>query len=121
MTEDRSPDDILLETVEKMGKAVAHTQSDFASVRTGRATPALVEKIRVEYYGTEVLLQQLAGFNVPEARLLVIQPYDKNDVRPSKRPFSIPTSASTPRTTARSSAWRSRSSPRSGAGSWSRS
>ena len=81
MTEDRDPDDILLETAEKMAKAVAHTQSDFSSVRTGRATPALVEKIKVEYYGTEVLLQQLAGFNVPEARLLVIQPYDKNDVK----------------------------------------
>jgi ribosome recycling factor len=81
MTEDRAPDDILLETVEKMGKAVAHTQSDFSSVRTGRATPALVEKIKVEYHGTEVLLQQLAGFNVPEARLLVIQPYDRNDMK----------------------------------------
>ena len=81
MTEDRSPDDILLETVEKMGKAVAHTQSDFASVRTGRATPALVERIKVDYYGTEVPLQQLAGFSVPEARLLVVAPYDKNSMK----------------------------------------
>ena len=121
MTEDRSAEDVLLETVEKMAKAVAHTQGDFSSVRTGRATPALVEKIKVEYHGTEVLLQQLAGFNVREARLLEIQPYDKNDLRPSRRPFSTPTSASTPPTTARSSAWRSRSSPRSGAGRWSRS
>jgi ribosome recycling factor len=74
-------EDVLLETTEKMGKAVAHTQSEFSSVRTGRATPALVEKLRVDYYGTEVPLQQLAGFNVPEARLLVIQPYDKNSVK----------------------------------------
>src|SRR5205809_4461551 len=64
-----------------MTKAVTHTQSEFASVRTGRATPALVEKLKVDYYGTDVPLQQLAGFNVPEARLLVIQPYDKNSMK----------------------------------------
>ena len=51
-----------------MGKAVEHTRSEFATVRTGRATPALVEKLPVDYYGTEVPLQQLAGFSVPEAR-----------------------------------------------------
>jgi ribosome recycling factor len=74
-------DDVLLETAEKMGKAVSHTQGEFSGVRTGRATPALVEKLKVEYYGTDVPLQQLAGFNVPEARLLVIQPYDKNAIK----------------------------------------
>ena len=74
-------DDVLLETTEKMGKAIEHTQADFASVRTGRATPALVEKLKVDYYGTEVPLQQLAGFSVPEARLLVIQPYDKGAMK----------------------------------------
>ena len=78
-------DDVLLETTEKMGKAVAHTQSEFSSVRTGRATPALVEKLKVDYYGTDVPLQQLAGFNVPEARLLVIQPYDKNALKAIER------------------------------------
>jgi ribosome recycling factor len=74
-------DDVLADITDKMGKAVAHTQSEFAAVRTGRAAPALVEKLRVDYYGTEVPLQQLAGFNVPEARLLVIQPYDKNSLK----------------------------------------
>ncbi len=74
-------DDVLVECTDKMGKAVGHTQAEFASVRTGRATPALVEKLKVDYYGTEVPLQQLAGFNVPEARLLVIQPYDKNSLK----------------------------------------
>jgi ribosome recycling factor len=74
-------DDVLVECTDKMSKAVGHTQSEFASVRTGRATPALVEKLKVDYYGTEVPLQQLAGFNVPEARLLVIQPYDKNSMK----------------------------------------
>ena len=78
-------DDVLAETTEKMGKAVAHTQSEFSSVRTGRATPALVEKLKVDYYGTDVPLQQLAGFNVPEARLLVIQPYDKNALKAIER------------------------------------
>jgi len=80
-SEGRSTDDVLLEIAEKMGKAVEHTQNDFASVRTGRAMPALVEKLKVEYYGTEQTLQQLAGINVPEARLLVIQPYDKNSMK----------------------------------------
>ena len=74
-------DDVLLETTEKMGKAVTHTQSDFATVRTGRASPAVVERIKVDYYGTEVPLQQLAGFNVPEPRLLVVAPYDKNSMK----------------------------------------
>ena len=74
-------EDVLAEITDKMSKAVGHTQSEFASVRTGRATPALVEKLKVDYYGTDVPLQQLAGFNVPEARLLVIQPYDKNSLK----------------------------------------
>ncbi len=78
-------DETLLEAVDKMGKAVVHTQSEFAAIRTGRATPALVERLKVEYYGTEVPLQQLAGFSVPEARLLVIQPYDKSAIKAIER------------------------------------
>ncbi|MGH9301872.1 MAG: ribosome recycling factor [Acidimicrobiales bacterium] len=70
----------IAEAKEKMVKAVAHTQGEFSTVRTGRASPGLVEKLRVDYYGTEVPLQQLAGFNVPEARLLVIVPFDKNSI-----------------------------------------
>lgn len=65
----------------KMGKAVEHTRSDLASIRTGRAAPALVEKIRVEYYGSEVPLQQLAGIQVPEAKLMVVTPYDKGSLK----------------------------------------
>ena len=68
---------LLAETDEKMKKAVAHAKAEFASIRTGRAAPALVEKIPVDYYGSEVPLQQLAGFSVPEARQLLITPYDK--------------------------------------------
>ena len=74
-------EDVLSETSQKMAKAVSHTQAEFSSVRTGRATPALVEKLKVDYYGTEVPLNQLAGFSVPEARLLVIAPYDKNAIK----------------------------------------
>ncbi len=65
------------EATDKMGKAVTHTRAEFAGIRTGRAAPSLVEKIMVDYYGSEVPLQQLAGFQVPEARQLLITPYDK--------------------------------------------
>jgi ribosome recycling factor len=61
-----------------MSRAVEHTKGEFAAIRTGRAAPGLVEKLKVEYYGAEVPLQQLAGFHVPEARVLVITPYDKS-------------------------------------------
>lgn len=74
-------DAVLEDAAEKMDKAVEHAQAEFASVRTGRAMPALVEKLPVDYYGSEVPLQQIAGFSVPEARMLVIQPYDANSVK----------------------------------------
>jgi ribosome recycling factor len=73
-------DEVLDEARARMTKAVEHTRQEFATIRTGRATPALVEKLTVDYYGSEVPLQQLAGFSVPEARLLVVQPYDKNSI-----------------------------------------
>ncbi len=68
---------ILDDAQEKMGDTVSHTRAEFSSIRTGRATPALVEKLPVEYYGSDVPLQQLAGFSVPEARTLLITPFDK--------------------------------------------
>ena len=70
-------EETLLEAMEKMEKAVEHVQSQFTTVRTGRATPALVERLNVEYYGTMVPLQQLAGFQVPEARQLLVKPHDR--------------------------------------------
>jgi ribosome recycling factor len=66
---------------DKMQKAVAHAQHEFSGVRTGRATPALVENLKIDYYDTETALKQLASFNVPEARLLVITPYDKSSMK----------------------------------------
>jgi ribosome recycling factor len=71
------------EAKDKMHKAVVHLQEEFASVRTGRATPALVDKLKVDYYGTETPLQQLAGCSVPagQPRVLVIAPYDKGAMK----------------------------------------
>jgi ribosome recycling factor len=63
-----------------MTKAVEHTQAEFSAIRTGRASPALVEHLKVDYYGTETELRQMAGFSVPEARMLVVSPYDKSSL-----------------------------------------
>ena len=73
-------DDTLLEAMGKMDKAVEHTQSQFGTVRTGRASPALVERITVEYYGAPVPIQQLASISVPEARQLLIKPHDRSSL-----------------------------------------
>jgi ribosome recycling factor len=72
---------VLDECADKMKKAVGHLQSEFASIRTGRASAALVEKLRVDAYGSDVPLQQLAGFGVPEPRVLTISPYDKGTIK----------------------------------------
>jgi ribosome recycling factor len=66
---------------EKMKKTLEALKKDFASVRTGRASPSLLDHVNVDYYGTVVPLKQLANISVPEPRLLVIQPYDKNSVK----------------------------------------
>ena len=70
-------EDTLLEAMDKMDKAVEHTQTQFGTVRTGRATPSLVDRINVDYYGAPVPLQQLASISVPEARQLLIKPHDR--------------------------------------------
>ncbi len=69
-------DDLLKETEARMKKAVEVLQGDLATIRTGRASPALIEKLRVDYYGTPTLLNQLAAISVPEPRLMVIRAYD---------------------------------------------
>jgi ribosome recycling factor len=63
---------------DKMHKAVNNAKDDFSMVRTGRASPTLLDRIEVDYYGTKTPLSQLAGISVPEARLMVISPYDKS-------------------------------------------
>ncbi len=63
---------------DRMKKAVANLSRELASVRAGRANPSLLEKIQIDYYGAPTPLNQLAGISVPEARMLLIQPYDKS-------------------------------------------
>jgi ribosome recycling factor len=72
--------DLLAEAESKMAQAVEHTAGEFGTVRTGRANPGLLHRITVDYYGTQTPLQQIAGFSVPDARLLVVQPYDKSSL-----------------------------------------
>ena len=71
-------DDTLQDAEQKMKGAVSVTQDELGSIRTGRANPKLLDRVTVDYYGTRVPLRDLAGFSVPEPRLLVIQPYDRN-------------------------------------------
>jgi ribosome recycling factor len=71
---------VLDDARDKMAKAVEHVRNEFGNVRTGRATPALVETLQVDYYGTATPLRQLAGFSVPDAMLLVVSPYDKSSL-----------------------------------------
>jgi ribosome recycling factor len=73
--------DVLAEAKEKMDKAVEVAKDDFSTVRTGRANPALFQKILVDYYGTPTPLGQLAGLNNPEARVLIVTPYDKSALK----------------------------------------
>ncbi len=72
---------VLEDARDKMTRAVEHAQGEFAAIRTGRAAPALIEKLRVEYYGAEMPLQQLAGIQSPEAKTLLITPYDKGALK----------------------------------------
>ncbi len=81
MSDDLLIEAALEETRDKMQRAIEHAKGEFSTIRTGRATSALVERIRVEYFDSEVPLQQLAGFSVPDARTLVINPYDKGAIK----------------------------------------
>lgn len=72
--------DVLTTTETKMGKAVEAMGREFSVLRTGRASPSLLDHIRVDYYGTPTPLNQLAGISVPEARMLIIQPWDRSVV-----------------------------------------
>ena len=73
-------DDILLEAEEKMEKAVTVAKDDFTSIRTGRVTPAMFNKITAEYYGTPTPINQLASFQLPEPRMVIVQPYDASSL-----------------------------------------
>ncbi|MBS1836297.1 MAG: ribosome recycling factor [Actinobacteria bacterium] len=77
---DELSDAVLEAAGEQMAKSVAHVRHEFGGVRTGRANPGLVEKLPVDYYGASTPLQQLASFSVPDARMLVITPFDKGSL-----------------------------------------
>lgn len=70
-------DEFMLDGERRMGQAVTHFRHDLAGIRTGRASPALIEDLSVPYYGQPTPLKQIAGISAPEARLLVVQPWDK--------------------------------------------
>jgi ribosome recycling factor len=78
-------DELLADAREHMDKSVEATRSKFGSVRTGRATTALLDRITVDYYGTQTPLKQLATVSAPEARLLTVQPYDKTSIKNIER------------------------------------
>ena len=78
-------DDLLQDAKEHMDKSVEATRGKFGSVRTGRASPALLDRINVDYYGAQTPLKQLATVNAPEARLLTVQPYDKSSIKNIER------------------------------------
>jgi ribosome recycling factor len=78
-------DELLVDARERMSKSVEAIRHEFGSVRTGRASPALLDRISVDYYGASTPLKQLATITAPEARLLTIQPYDKSSVKAIER------------------------------------
>jgi len=78
-------DELLTDAREHMDKSVDATRGKFGSVRTGRASPSLLDRIMVDYYGAQTPLRQLATINASEARLLTVQPYDKSSIKAIER------------------------------------
>ncbi|HEX3688797.1 MAG TPA: ribosome recycling factor [Solirubrobacteraceae bacterium] len=85
MSESEMIDELLADARERMTKSVESTRHEFGSVRTGRATPALLDRIMVDYYGAVTPLKQMATVTAPEARLLTVQPYDKSSIKAIER------------------------------------
>ena len=80
---------ILIESEEKMGDAVAAARRDFSTVRTGRASSALLERLPVEAYGVNMMMQELASFSIPEARQLLITPHDSANIGAIERSVQL--------------------------------
>src|SRR5579875_3596875 len=78
-------DELLEDAEQRMGKSVESAIHEFSTVRTGRASPSLLERVVVDYYGASTPLNQLATLSAPEARLLTIQPYDKSSIKAIER------------------------------------
>jgi len=81
MTGSELIDELLADAKERMAKSVEATRNEFATVRTGRASPHLLDRVNVEYYGTSTPLKQLANISASEARMLVVTPYDKTSIK----------------------------------------
>ncbi len=81
-------DELLADASERMGKSVEATNHEFGSVRTGRASPALLDRVHVDYYGVSTPLKQLATINAAEAQLLTVQPYDKGSLKAIEKGIS---------------------------------
>ena len=81
-------DELLADASERMGKSVDATNHEFSSVRTGRASPALLDRVHVDYYGVSTPLKQLATINAAEAQLLTVQPYDKGSLKAVEKGIS---------------------------------
>ena len=79
------PDEVVAQAADKMAKAVAALSHEFSTVRTGRASGAIFEKIQVDYYGAPTPLLQLAGVSSPEPQLVVISPYDKSIIKAAEK------------------------------------
>ena len=78
-------EDVQRDAEDRMKKAIEALRRDLQTIRTGRATPALLDRVTVEYYGTPTPLRQLATISAPEARLLTVQPYDKSSIKAIER------------------------------------
>ena len=74
-------DELIQTARDRMGKSVEHARSEFSTVRTGRASASLLDRIEVDYYGTQTPLRQLSTINVPDPRMLTVQPFDPSSIR----------------------------------------
>jgi ribosome recycling factor len=85
MNDSEMIDELLVDARERMAKSVEATRHEFGSVRTGRASPALLDRISVDYYGAVTPLKQLATISAPEPRMITVQPYDKTSIKAIER------------------------------------
>ena len=86
---DENLDDILTNASIQMQKAIVSIQHELSTIQTGRASPELVEDIMIDYYGTSTKLKELASISVPEAQLIVLQPWDKNSIQDIEKSILI--------------------------------
>src|SRR3954469_22928027 len=96
------PDDILLDCEEHMEKAIDHLKHELRGIRTGRASPAMVENVKIEYYGSMTDLKSIASISVPEATQLLIKPFNQADLKAIEKAISESKIQATPRSDGKS-------------------